>query len=105
VINTGGEKVFAEEIEQVLARHPKIDDAYVIGVPDERWGHRIAAVVAVSDGAGLTAEDVRACVTAELADYKQPRDVVFVPELRRSPAGKADLKWAKEVVTAALEPS
>jgi acyl-CoA synthetase (AMP-forming)/AMP-acid ligase II len=105
VINTGGEKVFAEEVEQVLARHPEIDDAYVIGVPDERWGHRIAAVVAAPAGAGLSADDVRACVKAELADYKQPRDVVFVPELRRSPAGKADLKWAQEVVTEALEPS
>ena len=105
VINTGGEKVFAEEVEQVIAQHPKVDDVYVIGVPDERWGHRIAAVVAVPDGAGLTADDVRACVTAELADYKQPREVVFVPELRRSPAGKADLAWARGIVTAALEPT
>ncbi|HEU5158203.1 MAG TPA: AMP-binding protein [Streptosporangiaceae bacterium] len=98
VINTGGEKVYAEEVEQVIARHPDVDDVYVLGVPDERWGHRIAAVVAVPTGKHLTAEEVRACVTAELADYKQPRDIVFVDELRRSPAGKADLTWARSVL-------
>jgi acyl-CoA synthetase (AMP-forming)/AMP-acid ligase II len=103
VINTGGEKVFAEEVEQVIAQHPKVDDAYVIGVPDERWGHRIAAVVAVPDGVQLTPEEIRETVTAELAAYKQPREVVFVPELRRSAAGKPDLAWASGVVTNAQE--
>jgi 3-oxocholest-4-en-26-oate---CoA ligase len=98
VINTGGEKVFAEEVEQVIAGHPDVEDVYVLGVPDERFGHRIAAVIAVPDGKHLTAEAVRACVTAELADYKQPREIVFVNELRRSPAGKADLKWARSVL-------
>jgi fatty-acyl-CoA synthase len=101
VINTGGEKVFAEEVEQVIAAHPGVDDVYVVGVPDERWGHRIGAVIAVADGARLTVDAVRACVTAELAAYKQPRDVVFVEELRRSPAGKADLAWARQTIEAA----
>jgi fatty-acyl-CoA synthase len=105
VINTGGEKVFAEEVEQVIARHPDVDDVYVVGVPDERWGHRIAAVVAVPDGAHVSPEQVRARVTDELADYKQPRDVVFVPELRRSPAGKPDLAWARAVVADATAPA
>ncbi len=100
VINTGGEKVFAEEVEQVIARHPDVEDVYVVGVPDERWGHRIAAVVAVPDGARLTADDVRACVTAELAAFKQPREIVFVDELRRTAAGKADLAWARSIFKA-----
>jgi fatty-acyl-CoA synthase len=100
VINTGGEKVFAEEVEQVIARHPDVEDVYVVGVPDERWGHRIAAIVALADGARLTADDVRTCVKAELADYKQPREVVFVKELRRSPAGKPDLAWARSTLEA-----
>jgi acyl-CoA synthetase (AMP-forming)/AMP-acid ligase II len=105
VINTGGEKVFSEEVELVIARHPKVDDVYVLGVPDERWGHRIAAVVAVRDGDPVTSDDIRACVTAELADYKKPRDVVFVAELRRSPAGKPDLAWARDVLESSLESS
>jgi fatty-acyl-CoA synthase len=98
VINTGGEKVFAEEVEQVIAGHPDVEDVYVVGVPDERFGHRIAAVVAVPDGKRITPDDIRARVTAELADYKQPREIVFVDELRRSPAGKADLKWARSIL-------
>jgi fatty-acyl-CoA synthase len=99
VINTGGEKVFAEEVEQVIRRHPAIRDAMVVGVPDERWGHRIVAVVAADEG--VTAEQVRSFVGRHLADHKRPRRVVVVPELRRSPAGKADLRWAREVAATA----
>ncbi|HZB32644.1 MAG TPA: AMP-binding protein [Streptosporangiaceae bacterium] len=97
VINTGGEKVFAEEVEQVIAGHPDVEDVCVVGIPDERFGHRVAAVIAVPDGKRLTPDDIRARVTAELADYKQPREIVFVDELPRSPAGKLDLKWARSV--------
>ncbi|OMQ14935.1 hypothetical protein A7K94_0213030 [Modestobacter sp. VKM Ac-2676] len=97
VINTGGEKVPPEEVEEVLLRHPAIADAIVVGVPDERFGQRITAVVALVPGAELTAEQVRDAVGAELADHKRPRQVVFVPEVHRSPAGKADLRWAGRV--------
>ncbi|GAA1027183.1 acyl-CoA synthetase [Virgisporangium ochraceum] len=99
IINTGGEKVFAEEVEQVICRHPAIRDAMVVGVPDERWGHRIVAVVAADEG--VTTDEVRSFVGRHLADHKQPRRVVVLPELRRSPAGKADLEWAREVAAAA----
>jgi fatty-acyl-CoA synthase len=97
VVNTGGEKVQPEEVEEVLMRHPAVRDAIVIGVPDERFGQRITAVVALEEGQELTADEVRAAVGAELADYKRPREVVFVAEVSRSPVGKADLRWAGRV--------
>ncbi|MGK5114844.1 MULTISPECIES: AMP-binding protein [unclassified Geodermatophilus] len=97
VVNTGGEKVQPEEVEQVILRLPAVRDAIVVGVPDERFGQRITAVVALDEGARLTADEVRAAVGAELADYKRPREVVFVEEVLRSPAGKADLRWAGRV--------
>jgi 3-oxocholest-4-en-26-oate---CoA ligase len=95
VINTGGEKVFAEEVEQVLIEHPGVRDALVVGVPDPRWGQRVTAVVVPADGAEPTAEALVAHVAGRLADYKKPRAIVFVPEVRRSPSGKADLQWAQ----------
>ena len=103
VINTGGEKVFAEEVEQVIARCPGVADVIVVGVPDEHWGHRIAAVVSREPGAGedLDAETIRNAVAAELAGYKKPRDVVFVERVRRSPSGKADLAWARDAAARA----
>jgi acyl-CoA synthetase (AMP-forming)/AMP-acid ligase II len=97
VINTGGEKVFAEEVEQVLIEHPAVRDAVVVGLPDPRWGHRVAAVVARASTttAPVSADDLAAHVGARLADYKKPRVVVFVPGIQRSPSGKADLRWAE----------
>ncbi len=97
VINTGGEKVFAEEVEHVLIEHPGVRDALVVGLPDQRWGHRVTAVVAaVSDGE-LTADELIEHVAERLADYKKPRSIVFVAGVRRSPSGKADLRWAEAV--------
>jgi fatty-acyl-CoA synthase len=98
VINTGGEKVFAEEVEQALIEHPGVRDALVVGVPDQRWGHRVTAVVAPVDSA-LTADALIAHVAERLADYKKPRRVLFVPDIRRSPSGKADLRWAQAVAS------
>jgi 3-oxocholest-4-en-26-oate---CoA ligase len=97
VINTGGEKVFAEEVEQVIIEHPGVTDALVVGLPDERFGHRVAAVVAPAAGHELTADDVVAYVGGRLAGYKKPRSVVFVAGIRRSPSGKPDLRWAQDV--------
>ena len=101
VINTGGEKVFAEEVEQVLIEHPGVRDALVVGLPDQRWGQRVIAVVAPAGDAGPTADALVAHVAQRLADYKKPRGIVFVPEVRRSPSGKADLRWAQAVAGAA----
>jgi 3-oxocholest-4-en-26-oate---CoA ligase len=97
VINTGGEKVFAEEVEQVLIEHPGVRDALVVGLPDPRWGHRVSAVVAPVTGGEVSADALVAHVTSRLADYKKPRTIVFVPGIRRSPSGKADLRWAQAV--------
>jgi 3-oxocholest-4-en-26-oate---CoA ligase len=97
VINTGGEKVFAEEVEQVIIEHPGVRDALVVGVPDPRFGQRVAAVVAPAGDGELTADAVTAHVAQRLADYKKPRSVVFVPAIARSPSGKADLGWAQAV--------
>jgi 3-oxocholest-4-en-26-oate---CoA ligase len=98
-INTGGEKVFGEEVEQALKSHPAVFDAVVAGVPDERFGQRVAAVVSLrDDGAGVGAEALRQHCRAMLAGYKVPARVVFVPEVVRSPTGKADYRWASEML-------
>jgi 3-oxocholest-4-en-26-oate---CoA ligase len=100
VINTGGEKVFAEEVEQVLLEHPGIRDALVVGLPDQRFGHRVTAVVEPVNTGELTAEALAAYVASRLADYKKPRAVVFVDSVRRSPSGKPDLRWAASAAAA-----
>jgi len=97
-INTGGEKVYPEEVEQALKAHPDVYDALVAGVPDERWGHRVAAVVQLREGSGaLDADAVREHCRARLAGYKIPRTVVFTDRIQRSPSGKADYRWARAV--------
>ncbi len=101
IINTGGEKVFAEEVEQVLIEHPGVRDALVVGVSDPRWGHRVTAVVAPEGDPGPTVDALVAHVAGRLADYKKPRAIVFVPEIRRSPSGKADLRWAQAAAASA----
>jgi 3-oxocholest-4-en-26-oate---CoA ligase len=101
IINTGGEKVFAEEVERVLVAHPAVRDALVVGLPDPLWGHRIAAVVATVPGTRLTEAELTAHVAAQLADYKKPRSIVFVASVQRSPSGKADLRWAQSVAAGA----
>jgi 3-oxocholest-4-en-26-oate---CoA ligase len=101
VINTGGEKVFAEEVEQVLVEHPGVRDALVVGLPDPRWGHRVAAVVEPVPGAKPTADELIRHVAGRLAGYKKPRRIVFVAEVQRTPSGKADLRWARAAAEAA----
>jgi fatty-acyl-CoA synthase len=100
-INTGGEKVYPEEVEQVLCGHPAVLDCNVVGVPDERWQERVAAVVALADGAEVTPAELQDTVRARLAGFKVPRDIVFVAAIERTSAGKARYAWAREVVTAA----
>jgi fatty-acyl-CoA synthase len=97
-INTGGEKVFAEEVEQALKRHPAVYDTLVVGRPSERWGQEVAAVVALRPGAEVDAESLRATCAAHLARYKLPRTIVFRDAVQRSPSGKPDYVWARSVV-------
>ncbi|MGY5128418.1 acyl-CoA synthetase [Streptomyces nigrescens] len=97
-INSGGEKVYPEEVEQALKAHPDVYDALVAGVPDERWGQRVAAVVQLRPGAAEPAlADIQLHCRTRLAGYKIPRAVVFTDHIRRSPSGKADYRWAKAV--------
>ncbi|MBO3744951.1 acyl-CoA synthetase [Streptosporangiaceae bacterium NEAU-GS5] len=98
-INTGGEKVFPEEVEAVLKGHEDVFDAVVTGVPDERWGFRVAAVIQPNPGASPTEDDLDAHCRARLSGYKVPKDYAFVGEMVRSPAGKADYRWAKSMFT------
>lgn len=94
-INSGGEKIYPEEVEGALKCHPEIFDALVVGVPDERWGQRVAAVVQCRGGKRPTLEELRPVLTQEISSYKMPRSLWFVDEIKRSPAGKPDYKWAK----------
>jgi 3-oxocholest-4-en-26-oate---CoA ligase len=97
-INTGGEKVYPEEVEAALKAHPAVYDAVVTGVPDERYGQRVVALVQIRpehDAPSL--DDLAAHCRTRVAGYKVPRMVVVVPEIRRSPSGKADYPWAARV--------
>ncbi len=87
-INTGGEKVFPIEVEEVLIEHPKIDQVCVIGIPDEEWGETVRAVVILKEGKAMTQEEVIQFVEGKIASYKKPRSVVFTQEFPISPVGK-----------------
>lgn len=96
-INTGGEKVFPEEVEAALKAHPDVFDTLVVGVPDERFGQRVAAVIAPREGTRPTLADLNEVVRKEIAGYKCPRAIWFVDAITRSPAGKPDYRWGKSV--------
>lgn len=103
-INTGGEKVYPEEVEQALKAHPDVYDALVAGVPDPKWGNHVAAVVQLRRGApALDLESVQAHCRSRLAGYKIPRQLVLAMAIQRSPSGKADYRWARAVAAAAGE--
>jgi acyl-CoA synthetase (AMP-forming)/AMP-acid ligase II len=96
-INTGGEKVFPEEVEAAVKSHPDVYDATIVGVPDERWGQRVAAVVEPRPGAAPDLESIQAYCRTRVAGYKVPRELHLVDRLVRSPAGKPDYRWALTV--------
>jgi fatty-acyl-CoA synthase len=96
VINSGGEKIFPEEVENALKAHPEVFDAVVVGIPDDRWGERVAAVVQARPGTTPTLESVQEHCRAHVAGYKVPRQLTLVDHMVRSPAGKSDYRWAKQ---------
>jgi 3-oxocholest-4-en-26-oate---CoA ligase len=102
VINTGGEKVYADEVELVLRDHPAARDAVVLGVPDPTWGSVVAAVVALEDGVDAGADELSGFVAERLASYKKPRRIVLVPEVHRLNTGKSDLSWARSQFAASV---
>jgi fatty-acyl-CoA synthase len=98
-INSGGEKIFAEEVEQALRQHPAVYDAVVAGRPSERWGNEVVAVVHLRPGVEATTDELLEECGKHIARYKFPKDFVFVDQVVRSPAGKADYRWARAQVT------
>jgi 3-oxocholest-4-en-26-oate---CoA ligase len=96
-INSGGEKIFVEEVESVLKAHAAVEDAVVVGVPDDRWGQRVVAVVSPRAGALVTLGLLDAHCRARLAGYKVPRQLHVVAQLVRQPSGKPDYRWARDV--------
>ena len=99
-INTGGEKVFPEEVEAVLKGHEAVYDVLVVGAPDDRWGQRVVAVVQPTPGETADEDELRSFARARLAGYKVPKQVVLVDAVVRSPSGKADYRWAASVAAA-----
>jgi fatty-acyl-CoA synthase len=95
-INTGGEKVFAEEVEHALKHHPDVWDVVVVGTPSERWGQQVTALVRLRQGARVDEDALREVARQHIAAYKLPKAFVFVDELVRAPSGKADYRWAKQ---------
>jgi fatty-acyl-CoA synthase len=101
-INTGGEKVFAEEVEQAIKRHPDVFDVVVVGRPSPRWGQEVVAVVQLRAGTEPSDDDLRAVAGEHVARYKLPKAVVRVPKVERSPSGKPDYRWAAQQATASV---
>jgi acyl-CoA synthetase (AMP-forming)/AMP-acid ligase II len=95
-INSGGEKIFAEEVEQAIIGHPAVADVVVAGRPSERWGQEVVALVQLADGKSVSAEELLEEAGKHLARFKLPKAIAFLPHIVRSPAGKADYRWAKE---------
>jgi fatty-acyl-CoA synthase len=100
-INTGGEKVFPEEVEEALKKHAAVEDALVFGVPDERFGSRVVGVASLAAGASVSSEAVLADAKRRLSSYKLPKELVLVPRVPRAPNGKADYPAAKKLFEAA----
>jgi 3-oxocholest-4-en-26-oate---CoA ligase len=99
VVNTGGEKVFVEEVEEILRAYPDVADALVVGRPSERWGEELVALVQPRDGADAVPESLHAHCTSQLARFKAPKEFILVEQIRRLGNGKADYRWAKRQAT------
>lgn len=97
-INSGGEKIFAEEVEAALSHHPAVYDVIVTGRPSDRWGNEVVAIVQLRAGTNASPEELTAVCADHIARYKFPKDIVFVDKIERSPAGKADYRWARSLV-------
>jgi fatty-acyl-CoA synthase len=97
-INSGGEKIFAEEVEAALTHHPALYDVIVTGRPSERWGNEVVAIVQLRDGSSATTDELLAVCDGHIARYKFPKSIIVVDKIERSPAGKADYRWAQSLV-------
>ena len=102
VVNTGGEKVFVEEVEEALRSHPEVEDALVVGRPSERFGQEVTAVVQLRRGAFVTPIELREFVAKSIARFKAPRAVAFCDVIKRQASGKPDYQWALGAAEAAI---
>lgn len=102
-INSGGEKVFAEEVERAVAAHSSVYDVVVVGRPSERWGSEVVAIVQFAEGATATDDELIEVCTRSIARYKIPKAFIHTEKVVRSPAGKADYRWAKAVAAESLK--
>jgi fatty-acyl-CoA synthase len=103
-INSGGEKIFAEEVEHALKHHPAVWDTVVTGTPHPRFGQQVTALVALRPGAQATEDELRETASQHVARYKLPRAILFVDAVLRAPSGKADYRWAKQIAEQRLAP-
>ena len=101
-INSGGEKIFAEEVEQALKHHPAVYDVVVVGTPNERWGQQVTALVQLRPGQRPSEAELNEAAAESITRYKLPKVFVFVDAVTRAPSGKADYRWAKDTAMAAL---
>ena len=104
-INSGGEKIYPEEVEAAIKSHPDVYDCTVVGVPDERWGQRVVALVQPRADRSPSLDDVQDHCRELLAGYKVPRELHLVDQVVRSPSGKPDYRWAKDTATGAATPA
>jgi acyl-CoA synthetase (AMP-forming)/AMP-acid ligase II len=104
-INSGGEKIFPEEVESAVRSHPEVFDAIVVGAPDDRWGQRVAAIIQPRADGHPSLEDIQAHCRDAIAGYKVPRQLHVVDTILRSPSGKPDYRWAAEIVAEVPEES
>jgi acyl-CoA synthetase (AMP-forming)/AMP-acid ligase II len=95
-VNSGGEKIFVEEVERAIAGHPSVADVVVTGRPSERWGSEVVAVVQLAEGSVGDEASIVSHASEHIARFKLPKQVVFVDKVQRSPSGKADYRWAAE---------
>jgi acyl-CoA synthetase (AMP-forming)/AMP-acid ligase II len=102
VVNTGGEKVFVEEVEQALLLHPAVADALAVGRPSDRFGEEVVALVQLRSGATATPAEMREFVAGAIARFKAPRAVLLCDRIGRHPSGKADYAWARRAALDAV---
>ena len=101
-INSGGEKIFAEEVERAVASHPAVYDVVVAGRPSDRWGNEVVAIVQFAEGKSATDKELAEACAAHIAHYKIPKAFIRTDKVLRSPAGKADYRWAKSLAAESL---
>jgi acyl-CoA synthetase (AMP-forming)/AMP-acid ligase II len=99
-INSGGEKIFPEEVEMALKAHPNVFDCLVVGVKDETWGQKVVAVIQRRDSSDLTVDDLKESAAKYIASYKMPKEIIFSDLIERAPSGKPNYQWAQQYANA-----